>query len=50
MISQKRFKIQPVIKRKEGYPWWFSGYKFACQCRGHKFDPWSRKIPHAEGK
>ena len=19
-----------------------------CQCRGHRFDPWSRKIPHAE--
>ena len=19
----------------------------ACQCRGHGFDPWSRKIPHA---
>ena len=19
----------------------------ACQCRGHRFNPWSRKIPHA---
>ena len=19
----------------------------ACQCRGHRFEPWSRKIPHA---
>ena len=22
-------------------------FKSACQCRGHRFDPWSRKIPHA---
>ena len=21
-----------------------------CQCRGHGFSPWSRKIPHAEGQ
>ena len=28
-------------------PWWPSRYKSACQCRGHRFDPWSRKIPHA---
>ena len=31
----------------EGLPWWCSGYKSACQCRGHGFEPWSRKIPHA---
>ena len=28
-------------------PWWHSGYESACQCRGHRFDPWPRKIPHA---
>ena len=22
----------------------------ACQCRGHGFDPWSEKIPHAMGQ
>ena len=22
----------------------------ACQCRSHRFDRWSRKIPHAMGK
>ena len=22
----------------------------ACQCRGHGFDPWSEKIPHASGQ
>ena len=33
-----------------GLPWWSSGYESACQCRGHGFDPWSRRIPHAEGQ
>jgi len=23
--------------------------KPACQCRGHRFNPWSGKIPHASG-
>ena len=30
-----------------GLPWWHSGWKSACQCRGHGFEPWSGKIPHA---
>ena len=30
-------------------PWWSSDEGFACQCRGHRFDPWSRKIPRATG-
>ena len=31
-----------------GLPWWHSEYVSTCpfQCRGHGFDPWSRKIPH----
>ena len=28
-------------------PGWSSGYEPACQCNGHGFDPWSRKISHA---
>ena len=24
--------------------------RIACQCRTHRFDLWSRKIPHASGK
>ena len=37
-----------VIKtRKQGRPWWCSGWESTCQCRGHEFDPWSGKIPHA---
>ena len=30
-----------------GLPWWRSGWESACQCRGHGFEPWSGKIPHA---
>ena len=30
-----------------GLPWWSSGKESAFQCRGHGFDPWSGKIPHA---
>ena len=30
-----------------GLPWWRSGWESTCQCRGHGFKPWSRKIPHA---
>jgi len=31
----------------EGFPWWSSGKEFTCQCRKYRFDPRSRKIPHA---
>ena len=31
----------------QGLPWWLSGKESACQCRRHRFNPWSRKIPHA---
>lgn len=27
--------------------WWFSTEEFTCQCRRHRFNPWSGKIPHA---
>ena len=30
-----------------GLPWWLSGKESACHCRKHRFEPWSRKIPHA---
>ena len=26
---------------------WLSGKESGCQCRRHRFNPWSRKIPHA---
>ena len=31
----------------QGLPWWRGGWESACQCRGHGFEPWSGKIPHA---
>ena len=27
--------------------WWYGGYESGCQCRGPRFHPWSRRIPHA---
>ena len=36
------------LKRKlEELPWWRSGWESACQCREHRFEPWSRKFPPA---
>ena len=37
----------PYLKLSMGLPWWCSGLESACQCRGHGFEPQSRKIPHA---
>ena len=28
-------------------PWWLSGKEATYQCRRHRFDPWSRRNPHA---
>ena len=36
--------------QKTGLPWWRSGWESACQCRGHGFEPWSGRIPHATGQ
>ena len=36
-----------VTKKEHWLPWWCSGWESACQFRGHRFEPWSRKIPHA---
>ena len=39
-----------AIKSHEGLPWWLSGREFTCQCRRHRFDPRSGKIPLATEK
>ena len=40
--------MSPLALRKSlGLPWWRSGWETACQCRGHGFELWSGKIPHA---
>ena len=42
------FKGDFHVKNKGiGLPWWRSGSESACQGRGHGFEPWSGKIPHA---
>ena len=30
----------------QGFSWWLCGKESAYHCRGHGFDPWSRKIPN----
>ena len=37
----------PLKNSSLGLPCWSSGYESPCQCRGHRFDPWSGKIPQA---
>ena len=39
-----------TMKMVPGLPWWPSGWESSCQCRGHGFDPWSGRIPHATTK
>jgi len=34
------------VKYNEGLLWWLSGKESTCQCRRHRFNPWSRKTPH----
>ena len=35
-----------VVKTTSRLPWWLCGKESACQCTRHRFDSWSRKIPH----
>ena len=39
-----------ILKTHLGLPSWSSDEESSCQCRGHRFDPWSWKIPHAVGQ
>ena len=48
VIRQKRnWRTIESQEWSEGLPWWRSGWESACQCRGHGFEPWSGRIPHA---
>ena len=31
----------------QGVPWWRGRYESTCQCRGHRFNPQSKRIPRA---
>ena len=44
-----KLKIREKKKKEEnqGFPWWVSAKGSICQSRRHRFDPWSRRIPHA---
>ena len=33
-----------------GFPQVVQRLRITCQCRGHRFSPWSKKIPHAMGQ
>ena len=52
MFSRKYFYFKQIClkfyarKSCVGVPWWRSEESI-CQCRGHRFEPWSGKIPHA---
>ena len=43
---RKAFGLSP-LRMMSGLPWWRSGWESACRCRGHGFEPWSGRIPHA---
>ena len=39
-------KVSPLRKITFGHPWWLSSKQSACQCKRHRFESWSGKIPH----
>ena len=41
------YEYYSALRRKEGLPWWRSGWESACQCGGRGFGPWSGRIPRA---
>ena len=45
--SPARAHNSPGQKSSTGLSWWLSGKEFTYQCWRHRFDPWSRTIPHA---
>ena len=47
LILRRSNRLQRFKNHALGLPWWRSGWESACQCRGHGFEPWSGKIPHA---
>ena len=47
VIHSHRNHHAHLKNRSPGLPWWLSGEESTCQCRRHRFDPWSGKIPHA---
>ena len=50
IADHTNYPILLVCKAMLGLPWSFSGLESTFQSRGHGFDPWSGKIPHAVGQ
>ena len=47
-MNAPHLSLPPPLKNVIlGLSWWRSGWESACWCRGHGFEPWSGKIPHA---
>ena len=43
-----KLKCKNIFKnRLKGLPWWLSSRESTCQCRRHRFNPWSSEILHA---
>ena len=47
LLENKTTTSLSHLKKLTELPWWRSGWESACQCRGHGFEPWSGRIPHA---
>ncbi|CAM9916482.1 unnamed protein product [Rangifer tarandus platyrhynchus] len=53
-LEERNFEIKSYTRTKiknknegRGLPWWIGSKESICQCRRHRFDPWTRMIPHA---
>ena len=50
-LCNESFRIEAHLPKTviliSGLPWGLSGKESTCQCRRHRFNPQSRKIPHA---
>ena len=53
-LCHRKANVKTGLRKKwffvRGLPWWSSGGESACQRRGCRFDPWSRRTPHAAGQ
>ena len=45
-LDEKVGEMEVGKKEVQGLPCWISGKESTYQCRRHRFDPWSKKIPH----
>ena len=46
-LNNEMSEQNPIKYHAKGLPWWYCGWESACHHRGHRFDLWSGKIPHA---